>query len=624
MFAVNDVESPGAVSPVSKMAAFLTPTRLICAAALVLFALPLYVGLGRNDLENDESGYSYSVDRILTLHEWLTPRGIYGDDPFLEKPPLKTWIVAAGIRLGLPHNEFGLRFFDPLFSIIAFAYVFAIGRRLAGPVCGFVALLILFTFTPLVFEHGLRTNNMEAGLVLTYCGGMYHFFRWGETLDRRRRRLHALAFAGYFAFGFMVKFVAALFLPVAALVAFLWQPGVWAKLKAGWSDWIWPTLLAVALIAPWFVYETVLFGADFWHQIFGVHIVQRFTSFLDPSHVHPWHFYFTTTWEALRYSGGLALAVIGLVWLAVRAWQGRPWLARLILVWWLVPYVLLSVGTSKLFHYAYPFLPPLALGAGLAAARWLDLANGWIEGLSLAGRPLLVRRIWLRRLFVGAAIGAIAIGLWNIGGGQVTWVVGGVRLFRSTSPVRILLVAVLLLALANAARIALRIACVAVLLIVAPATNYARQWPRLTEENRPLHVIRDCMLYQVRAGAVARPGVYIADAAILSHPFKYYLESTGRWVDSEGRAGDDELIVRLFVPGQQTAVILSILDVPALEARLEAAALAETAAHRPAPSLPLPIIMGYDAGPIAVLLPGPYEPCVAAMGKAGGQTFVMY
>ena len=53
-------------------------------------------------------------------------------------------------------------------------------------------------------------------------------------------------------------------------------------------------------------------------------------------------------------------------------------------------------------------------------------------------------------------------------------------------------------------------------------------------------------------------------------------------------------------------------------------ALAETAAHRPAPSLPLPIIMGYDAGPIAVLLPGPYEPCVAAMGKAGGQTFVMY
>src|SRR5438094_676982 len=82
------------------------------------------------------------------------------------------------------------------------AYVFALGWRLAGPLCGFVALLMLFTFQPLVFEHGVRSNNMEAALLLTYSAGIYHFFRWAEDVPERRRG-HAWFVAGYFAFGFL-------------------------------------------------------------------------------------------------------------------------------------------------------------------------------------------------------------------------------------------------------------------------------------------------------------------------------------------------------------------------------------------------------------------------------------
>src|SRR5438128_1865294 len=81
--------------------------------ALVLFGLPLFAGLGRTDMENDEAIYSYSVERMLALHDWLTPRAIYdgADRPFLEKPPLKIWVVAAGQLAGLPRDESGLRLF---------------------------------------------------------------------------------------------------------------------------------------------------------------------------------------------------------------------------------------------------------------------------------------------------------------------------------------------------------------------------------------------------------------------------------------------------------------------------------------------------------------------------------
>ena len=112
--------------------------------------------------------------------DWLAPKGSpHEDEIFVEKPPLKFWIVAAPIRLGLlPHDEFGLRFWDAFFGAIAFLYVFAIGLMLAGPVCGLLAVLILFSHDSLLFDHGIRGNNMEAALLLCYCGGMYHFLRW--------------------------------------------------------------------------------------------------------------------------------------------------------------------------------------------------------------------------------------------------------------------------------------------------------------------------------------------------------------------------------------------------------------------------------------------------------------
>src|SRR5690349_17648686 len=88
-------------------------------------AVPLLTGLREPELRSDEAIYSYSVERILETGDWLTPRYIPTDGPFLEKPPLKMWIVAAAMRAGLlPRDEAGLRFFDGLFGAISFLYIF--------------------------------------------------------------------------------------------------------------------------------------------------------------------------------------------------------------------------------------------------------------------------------------------------------------------------------------------------------------------------------------------------------------------------------------------------------------------------------------------------------------------
>jgi 4-amino-4-deoxy-L-arabinose transferase-like glycosyltransferase len=224
---------------------------------IAAFCAPLFVGLGRTDLENDEALYSFSVGWMLEHGDWLNPRASPNSAiVFLEKPPLKFWLVAAPIGLGLlPHNEFGLRVLDALLGGIAFLYVLAIGRRLTGPLCGAIAVMVLFVYEPLLFVHGLRGNNMEAPLVLAYCGGVYHWLAWARAGTGERRRNHVLALALFFFLGFMTKFVAVLFLPMVLGLATLAFAGPRRQLIDERRHWAVACGLFLLSAAPWFVYQ---------------------------------------------------------------------------------------------------------------------------------------------------------------------------------------------------------------------------------------------------------------------------------------------------------------------------------------------------------------------------------
>ena len=171
----------------------------------------------------------------------------------------------------------------------------------------------------------------------------------------------------------MTKFVAALFLPaILGLTALLVREHRRA-LARGWRTWALAAAFAVVLIAPWFVFASVRFGSFFWQTIVGVHVYERFTSALDPGHLHPWHYYlgqlvdFWETGALILVGGGVGL---------IAGWTTRRYApSAIVLVIWLLPLLVISAVTSKLYHYAFPFLPPLALMGGYAAA--IVPAVGW-------------------------------------------------------------------------------------------------------------------------------------------------------------------------------------------------------------------------------------------------------
>lgn len=576
---------------------------------VLAFCLPLFVGLGASDLGNDEAIYSYAVESILDTGDWLSPRSSPNRHiVFLEKPPLKFWIVAAPIHWGvLPRSEFGLRFWDAVFGSVAFVYVFFIGHRIAGALCGAFAVLVLFAHTPLLFEHGLRSNNMEAALLLAYCGGMSHYLAWTTSDTTRRGVPHVAAVAAFFFLGFMTKFVAALFLPlVLGVVTLLVTPYrrlLWRDLRV----WITAAVAFVSAVLPWFIYQYVQEGGHLWEVMFGEHVYTRFTAFADPSHLQPWHFYFSQIYEELMRSGSAAAVLLGLLVLLVSVVRDRRPEGVLLFVWAFVPLSLISFGTSKIYHYAYPFLPPLALAAGYLA-WWL-----WQQVLRVTATASARLPGGLRRFTADRRVRAVAIVLFAVGiavsvataiEGAVRVDVAGTTILRNSSVSRPLVIAVGAVAVLGGIRAALAGGLLLLLAaaVPAPLTAYATNLEALRAGRRPLRNLATC-ISDVHASQRARglepPGVYApVSHEAFNHPYYYYLRGSG-W----HRPLDDETVREALLDPARARVVVT-------DASRYREFLARTAEVAPA----VPVLR---VDQIVIVLPGEFAACAATMKDQG-------
>ncbi len=505
----------------------------ICVVALV-FCAPLFRGLPNLDLENDEAIYSYAAESILDTGDWMNPRSSPTTSAvFLEKPPLKFWIVALPIRLGwLPRNEFGLRFWDAVFGSLAFLYVFSIGRRMAGWLCGAAALVLLYTFDHLIFSHGLRSNTMDAAVVLSYAGGIYHFLRWAEREDRGWG--HATAVGAYFFLGFMTKFVAALFLPAVLAAASLELPAVRSRVIRQWRTWLAVGAGVLALVAPWFVYQSLRPGHGVWSVMFAEHVVTRLTSSLDPAHLKPWNYYFVFLLGGLVRQGTIVLVVGGAVLIHLKLLRERWLPGTIVLYWFWLPFAIISFGSSKLWHYAYPFLPPVALAAGYCLDRAAAFITGAFEASADAGlsgrfaltrflaRPVAAIRApspWLSRLTLVLGLGAlgfVAVGLLH-----PEWL-GVLGPFAHQPYLLAAALAALLFGAGTGrptwmARIAVPVA----LLALMPFSDYRAALARTTVEVHPMRSSRDCLSLVARNEQVAGRPVHQMWEHLPAHTFNH-------------------------------------------------------------------------------------------------------
>lgn len=305
--------------------------------------------------------------------------------------------------------------------------------------------------------------------------------------------------------------------------------------------------------------------------------------------MHPWNYYYSRTWSELIIAGSHWTVIFGSLTLAAQAWTGRPWLARLLFVWWMLPFVVLSFGTSKVFHYIYPFLPPVAVAAGAAAdaifhviAEWASQA--WALALSAIARvrtPLsamsggsLFRAFqrWhghvvafpvrVRRLLLAIAAAALLVSAWTALMGPVRVMVEDFLLFRNSSVARPFVAGAFLLYLSGYARATLsHLVAVAVVALILPLPAYRTQAAKLSSESGPLQTLRRCATSLGRGEAETH--VYVPYPRLLNHSYYYYLRTIGPWRELE-RPPYAELQQRLIAPAGPGVVLLSGGDFDAL------------------------------------------------------------
>jgi hypothetical protein len=275
-----------------------------------------------------------------------------------------------------------------------------------------------------------------------------------------------------------------------------------------------------------------------------------------------------------------------------------------IVLWWAVPTLLISLGTSKLYHYYYPFIPPVALGVGYG----VSVLWGWVERAG-ARAPFMTRvdRRWqpvpaIRVIAIAVLLISVAAVIVGVVSGPVRFeILPGVRV-RNSSVMRPLLIAGVCLLVLGRIRLLLGAAAVLLFLwsVPSPLHAYPTTFARLGQGRQPMKRLSAC-IREVDARRRARgetPRVIYSAMphGTFSHPPFYYFGGTPGWHPlREGSLRD-----ALYGPDPRP-VLTGQADLDGF-----------FVAH---PELKAPVRVNIDSF-LVVALPGQYEFCAAAMRQA--------
>ncbi len=323
--------------------------------------------------EPDEGRNTNIALGMVESGDWLVPR--LNDDPYLDKPPLHFWTVAASMML-LGVNEWGARVPNGLFFVATAALVWALGRRMWDQRAGqWSAWVYATTLAPFAAANVVTPDTPLAAFVVLLVYAYWRADCDGHGSGAARCGWWLLAGAAV-GLGLLAKGPAMLvFLPPLALhLAVRWRqrafplgPGPWLGL-----------VVAAVLGLAWYV-AIVRALPDAAAYLLDNQAVGRLTG---------------SKWDrspgwmgAVKvYLPTIAAGVLpwSFFWLANARRQRRlrdPWSGSsglLLGLWLTLPLAVFALASSRLPLYLLPLFVPFALLTGRALSlAWSEASSAW-------------------------------------------------------------------------------------------------------------------------------------------------------------------------------------------------------------------------------------------------------
>ncbi|HWE35168.1 MAG TPA: glycosyltransferase family 39 protein [Isosphaeraceae bacterium] len=355
---------------------------------------------GPGRLSYHEAIWAQSARELLARGDWLVPT--LDGRPWLEKPPLATWLIAlTGLAFGRV-DEVAARVPSAVAAVGLALGVATLAARRFGARIGRLAGLVQATTAWCVLRGRLAEVDLELAALVTWALVAFDWLRrrrhapravghptvagmlrvpsantqerYGEADGTRSVPATKVAFFTLLGLMSLAKGVGfgAVLVAATVLVTILWDRD-WRNLRA--LLWLPGWLLAAIVTIAWPM--LVAWRHPNALSLWTLHVADRLAA--RPEHFageRPWEYAIAPLWQGLPWTP-LALAGAWRSWPRARADRGG--VDRLLWAWAVVPAALVSLATVRNGHYLIYSLPPWSLWSAGALDRLGDrmLSKGW-------------------------------------------------------------------------------------------------------------------------------------------------------------------------------------------------------------------------------------------------------
>jgi len=327
---------------------------------LTLGAAVFVPAIGTHDLwPADEPRYAQVAREMLESGDCLTLR--INAEPYLEKPPLLFWAIAAVSKPFGDVSAISARIPSVVSALVVVALTYLLAARLYTPRVAFWSALVLMTANRFWWQATHAQIDMLLTAFMTGC--LYAFWRW----HHERRPVWLAVFYACSAAGMYAKGPVGVIFPLLLVFSFYWKRPESRKQ----THWVLGILAVALLIGLWLIPARIVasreaataaeeaIASNLFHQTVG-----RFLLGVSKAQ-WPWYYLETLPVDWLPWT-------LFLPWTLYYVWKRRKESAemRFLLCWTVPAFIFFSISVGKRALYLLPLFPAMAV---LIARSVLDL-----------------------------------------------------------------------------------------------------------------------------------------------------------------------------------------------------------------------------------------------------------